>query len=168
MLARCLGWCASVEMTNLQPLALAARISEAVRSSRSGLALISRYTLLPRGRRGHRFEIERKRIAMQQHAAGGMAQHAQMRAFERAQQAVRHLGGFQIHVAVHAADHQIQLAQRVVFQIHRAVAADVALDAGEHAQPEARSDPFRAPGARRRRRASRPGRWPSPGLSNDP
>ena len=41
-----------------------------------------------------------------------------------------------IHVAVHAADHQIQLAQRVVFQIHGAVAADVALDPGEHAQPE--------------------------------
>ena len=35
-----------------------------------------------------------------------------------------------------AADHEIQLAQRVVFQIHGAVAADIALDSGKDAQPQ--------------------------------
>src|SRR5580704_17808050 len=42
MLARCLGWWASVLMTNLHPFALAARMCDAVRSRRSGLELISR------------------------------------------------------------------------------------------------------------------------------
>src|ERR1035438_2810552 len=44
MLASCLGWCASVEMVNFAPLALAVRISVPCRSRRSGLALISNQT----------------------------------------------------------------------------------------------------------------------------
>ena len=46
--------------------------------------------------------------------------------------------GFQVHVAMDAADNEIELGQRVIFQIHRAVAADIALDAGEHASPRPR------------------------------
>ena len=76
-----------------------------------------------------------------------------MRAFERAQQAVRHLRRLQIHVAVDAADHEIQLAQRVVCQIHRAVAADVAFEAGEHANAQTALVPSREPVARTRPRA---------------
>src|ERR1700733_786793 len=48
MLARCFGWCASVLITNLHPFAFAARMCDAVRSSRSGLELVSIYTFLRR------------------------------------------------------------------------------------------------------------------------
>ena len=37
MLARCLGWCASVEITNLQPFAFAARMIAGDRAFRSAL-----------------------------------------------------------------------------------------------------------------------------------
>ena len=87
----------------------------------------------PHGLRHHAVEIERERIALQQQAAGGMAQNPQVRAFQRAQQPVGHLRRFHVHVAVHAADHQVELGQRVVGQVHRAVPQDVALDAGEDA-----------------------------------
>ena len=42
-----------------------------------------------------------------------------------------------IHVAVHAADHQVEFRHRVVGEIHGAVFQDVALQAREDAQPQA-------------------------------
>ena len=49
-------------------------------------------------------------------------------------QPIRHLRGFQIHVAVDAADHDVEFGQRVFGKIHRAVAADVALEARKDAE----------------------------------
>ena len=74
---------------------------------------------------------------MQQNAAGGMAQDAQRGRFQRAHQPIGHLGGFQIHVAVDAADDDVEFGQRVFGEIHRAVAPDVAFEAGEDAEREA-------------------------------
>ncbi len=85
-------------------------------------------------------EIEGVRVAVQQHAAGRMAEDAQVRAFERAQQAVGHLARLQVHVAVHAADHQVEFGQRVVGQIHLAILENVAFDAAEDANAQAGRD----------------------------
>ena len=74
---------------------------------------------------------------MQQQTPGGMAQNAQVRALQRAQQAVGHFGGFEVHVGMDAADHEVQFCQRVVLQIERAVFQDVAFYAGEHADAKA-------------------------------
>ncbi len=52
------------------------------------------------------------------------------------EQTVGHFNGFQIHVAVHAADHQIQLGEGVGREVERAIFHDVTLDAGEDADTE--------------------------------
>src|ERR1039457_4233588 len=90
-----------------------------------------------RGLRRDAVEIERERVALQQDAAGGVSHDAQVGALQRAQQAVGHLARLLVHVAVHAADHQVERGQRVVGQIHRAVLEDVALDATEDADAQA-------------------------------
>ena len=77
---------------------------------------------------------------MQQDAAGGVSEDAQVRRFERAQQAVCHLAGLLVHVAVHAADHEVELGQRVVGQIHLAIPQDVALEAAKDTDSEAACD----------------------------
>ena len=104
---------------------------------------------------------------MQQDAAGGMAQHAQLRAFERAQQPVGHLRGLHVHVAVHAADDQVEFGQRVVGQVHRAVFQDVALQAREDANAEAIVVELAHMRRRKLRRAFRPGRKSWPATWND-
>ena len=48
--------------------------------------------------------------------------------------------GLQIHVAVHAADHQVEFGQRIIGQIHRAILQNVALDAAEDADAQRRRD----------------------------
>ena len=57
-----------------------------------------------------------------------MSQQSEMRTLQRVQQAIRHLRRFESHVAVHAADHEVELRKRIPGKIERAVAHDVALD----------------------------------------
>ena len=116
-------------MANFAPSAFAVRTMAPPRSSRSGLPLISRYTLRRAACDATRSKSNGNGSRLQQNAAGGMAHHAQRRGFERAHQTVGHFRSFQIHVAVDAADHDVQLGQRVFGQVHRAVAADVAFEA---------------------------------------
>ena len=86
--------------------------------------------------RGDALKIEGISIAMHQDAAGGVTQDADVGGFQSAQHAIGHLGGFQIHVAVDAGDHNIEFSQGVFGEIHFPVAADVALQTRQDVDTE--------------------------------
>src|SRR5713226_7369079 len=84
----------------------------------------------------HSLEIEAEGLAMQQEAAGGVSHDFYGWALQRAEQAVGHLSGLQVHVAVNTADHQVELSQRVICQIERAVPQDVAFQARKNSDSQ--------------------------------
>ncbi len=66
-----------------------------------------------------------------------MAEDAEVRAFESAQQTVGHFGGFEAHVGVDAADDEVEFGEGVIGKVEGSLLENVALDAGEDANAEA-------------------------------
>ncbi len=137
LMPRCLVWCESVEMANLAPRLFAVRTMAPPRSSRSGLPLISRYTL----RRA-------ASVATRSKSNGNGSRFSKMRPVgwpitrmegdsrARIRRSVIS-ARFEIHVAVNASDHDVELGECVFGEIHLAVAADIAFEPGENAEREA-------------------------------
>src|SRR2546425_13304020 len=86
---------------------------------------------------GNTFKVVCIGVAMQEEAAGWMAERPEVRASERAQEAIGHFGGLHFHVTVNAADHEIKFPKSIVLDAHVALFPDVALQAREHANDEA-------------------------------
>ena len=71
-------------------------------------------------------------LALEDQAPRRVTDHVHPRAGDRAQQPVGHLRLVLIERRVHRRDDDVELCEAVVGEVHRAVGADVALDAGQH------------------------------------
>ena len=70
-------------------------------------------------------------IAPQENAAGRVADDVDERVRDGPEHALGHLRFVLIERRVHRRDDHVELGEAVIGQVHRAVGADVALDAGE-------------------------------------
>ena len=85
-------------------------------------------------RRQHLFEVDLVGLALQDLAAGGVAEDLHVGVFAGAEDAGGDLFGGLVEAGVHAGDDDVELRERLVVEIQRAVEQDVDLDAGEDAE----------------------------------
>ncbi len=79
-------------------------------------------------------EVDLVGVALEDLAAGGVAENIDVRVFAGAQDAGGDLLGGLVEAGVDAGDDDVELGEGVVFEVHLAVEEDVAFDAGEEAE----------------------------------
>ena len=147
----------SVSIATRTPSACARRACRSFRSRRDGLCVDLHRLAVPLRGAEHALDVDVHRRAGPEEAARRVREDVDVRVRERAAHPARHLGPRLLEHAVDRRDDQVELGEQLVGVVERAVRADVALGAGEHADPE-----WRRSAARMRRTCARisPGERP--------
>ena len=81
----------------------------------------------------YRGQVDGEGLAAQQQAAGGMAEDADVRVLDGAQDARCHLLAGLVKAGVNAGDDDVELGEHFIIEVEGAVGEDVDFDAGEDA-----------------------------------
>ncbi len=131
-----MAW-ASVLTTILQPSSRGAAEMEIAEVGAGGAGVVFDGDAERGGTLEHLFDVDGVGLAAEDLAAGGMAEDADVRVFECAEDAGGHLFDGLVEVGVDAGDDDVHLGEGGVFEVERAVGEDVDLDAGEDADAAA-------------------------------